>query len=377
LYSALRPSLSAISKNFTRVNKNMKVHIVGAGPCGSIAAINAAWASHDVILSEEHSISGIPENCSGLFSKEGLESLSSYFDYRKHVINPINGANIHFVDQKLSVRRKSHVGYVCNRSAIDQDLVAKAEHEGAKVNYNQKISGNFSSTNIIGADGPISHIANHFSFEKIKRYATTMQATIPYKSEDPHMVEVFLSNDMFPGFFGWIIPQNHDFAEFGAGAVAPQSAIRAWQSLLKLKHLPYTKPRGWSIPIKSRKQTSKRHGKYNVLLVGDSAGQVKATTGGGMIFGGNCASIAGKLFHDPLRYDLEWRLRYGPDLFAHSMVHKYLRSRSDSGLKALGRRLKKLNCDDYLSVYGNMDRPTKMMGPQIIKHVLKNICGVS
>ncbi len=355
----------------------MKVHIVGAGPSGSIAAINAARNNHDVVLSEEHSVSGIPENCSGLFSKEGLESLSSYFNYKKQVVNSIHGANIHFVDQKLSVRRKDPVGYVCDRSAIDQILVEQAESEGAKVNYNEKISGNFYSTNIIGADGPMSHVANHFSFEKIQRYATTMQATLPYKSEDPHMVEVFLSNKLFPGFFGWIIPQNNDFAEFGAGALIPNSAIEAWHNILKLKNLPYAKPRGWSIPIKSRKQTSKCHGKYNVLLVGDSAGQVKATTGGGLIFGGNCASIAGKFFHDPLRYDLEWRLRFGPDLFAHSMVHKYLRSQSDSGLKLLGRRLKKLNCDDYLSIYGNMDRPTKMMGPQIIKHVLKNICGVS
>ena len=59
----------------------MKVHVVGAGPAGSIASISALRSGHDVVVSEEHLQAGIPENCSGLFSKDGLDSLSGFFDY--------------------------------------------------------------------------------------------------------------------------------------------------------------------------------------------------------------------------------------------------------------------------------------------------------
>ena len=53
----------------------MKVHIIGAGPSGSIAAMSALRAGFEPVVSEEHLESGLPENCSGLFSKDGLDSL--------------------------------------------------------------------------------------------------------------------------------------------------------------------------------------------------------------------------------------------------------------------------------------------------------------
>jgi flavin-dependent dehydrogenase len=354
----------------------MKVHVVGAGPAGSIAAISALRNGHDVIVSEDHPISGNPENCSGLFSKTGLESFGGFVKYKKFVINPIYGADIHFVSTTLRVRRDVPVGFACNRSALDQALVAKAEEEGAQINYNERITDKFHTNNIIGADGPFSNVAKHFSMGSVSRYASTLKALVDYKAKDPHAVEVFLSNSNFPGFFGWIIPHNEEKAEFGVGVMLPNSARDAWERLLRIKKVSAPKPHGWTIPIDVRTVTGKKTGKYKVLVAGDAAGQVKSTTGGGVIFGGNCAAIAGKFADDPLRYEVEWRLKFGPDLAVHKFIHNYLAEQSDEGIIALGRRLKKMNCDEYLSNHGHMDRPTKMIHPQIITHLLKNITGV-
>ncbi len=351
--------------------------MVGAGPAGSIAAISALRNGYDVVLSEEHPVAGIPENCSGLLSADGLESLRSFADYRKCIINPVHGADIYFLDEKLAVRRELPVGYVCSRAALDQELAVRAEAEGATVNYGERIRDRFHATNVIGADGPLSSVARHFSFKKIERYAATLRALVDFRCEDHSLVEAFLSNSRFPGFFAWVIPHSEYTAEFGVGVELPNSVERAWCNLLKLKGLEHAaRPKGAVIPLETRPCTGMRIGKLNVLLTGDAAGQVKSTTGGGVVFGGNCAALAGRYATKPERYELEWRLRYGPDLALHKAAHDYIASKPDSGILALGRRLKKLNCEAYLSYHGHMDRPTKMIRPCMVMHVLKSITGV-
>jgi len=354
-----------------------KVHVIGAGPAGSIAAISAIRSGFDVSVSEEHLSAGVPRNCSGLFSKDGLESLSPYLDYRKHVLNPVTGARIHFDGEVFTVRRKSPVAFVCDRSGMDRALAESAGDEGARFDFGERVTSSFKSSNIIAADGPLSLVARHFGFPPLRKHAGTLQAQIPYAAEDPRMIEMHISNSRFPGFFGWVIPQNESYAEFGVGVELPLKPIHAWNHLMKLKGIGKAhKPRGFVIPLAPRSVTAKRHGGRNVLLAGDAAGQVKSTTGGGVIFGGMCAALAGRHAGNPRRYELEWRLRYGADLALHRMIHSFISSRSDAELSAFCRRIKKLNLDSYLSHHGHMDRPTRMMGPHLVAHILRNIGGV-
>lgn len=355
----------------------MKVHVVGGGPAGSVAAIAALRSGHDVVVSEEHSVAGIPQNCSGHFSCDGLESLRRFVDCRKLVINKIRGAHIHLGTERLSVRRHAPVSFVCDRAALDGELALRAEREGAKVNYGERISGHFHADNIIGADGPLSSVARHFSFPRIHRFAATMQAMVKHASPEPDMVEVHISNSLFPGFFAWVIPHDCDTAELGVGVELPHRPADAWRRLVGLKKVENAPaPKGSLIPLEPRAQAAKRVGRHSILLAGDAAGQVKATSGGGVVFGTGCAAIAGRRPDSPTLYEAEWRALFGPDLAIHSFIHDYLASRSDEELSGLGRRLKKLNCEDYLSRSGHMDRPTRMLHPQIIYHFIRNIAGV-
>ncbi|MBU0591045.1 NAD(P)/FAD-dependent oxidoreductase [Candidatus Micrarchaeota archaeon] len=356
-----------------------KVHIIGGGPAGSIAAISAVRNGHDVIVSEEHHISGIPENCSGLFSKDGLESLSQFIDYDNFIINPIYGADIFVGNEKLSVRTHKPVGFVCDRSLMDQELAETAVREGAKINYNEHVSSSdsFCSDNIIGADGPMSFVARYFGFSKIPTYASALQAMVDYHSESPGIVKVYLSNEIFPGFFGWIIPHDEYTAEIGCGVVLPNNISSSWNWFLKFLKIPAsTKPKGAIIPIRLRPQTSMKKGKQNIILAGDAAGQVKATTGGGVIFGGNCAALAGKYATSPLLYETAWRSRYAADLFLHQEIHKHISGMSDTTLHAFGRKLRELHFDDYLSRHGHMDKPTRMLHPYALLYSLGEMAGV-
>lgn len=354
----------------------MDLHVVGGGPSGMISAISAIRKRNaNVAVSEEHSVSGVPTNCSGLFSISGLESLSEFIDCRKIILNRMNGAVIDFAGEKIIVETKKHVAYACDRAKLDGMLASTAEKEGVKVRYGKRIANTeaFESKNIIGADGPNSFVASHFGFPRIKRFVNTLQAHVAYQSEDAHKVELFISNSRFPGFFGWVIPHNEEEAEFGCGVVLPHNAKKAFGELLRTKGIRKTvAPTGAIIPIAVRSKTAMRKSKKNVILVGDAAGQVKATTGGGVIFGGNCARIAGENYDSPHSYELKWRAKFGMDLLLHAQVQKYLAGKSDSELARFGRKIREAGVEKFLSEYGHMDRPSRMIGIDAVRVAVRS-----
>jgi len=350
------------------------VHIVGAGPAGSVAAINAIAAGHKVFISEEHPTAGIPQNCSGLFSIEGLETLRNYVDYNRFAINRISGANIYLNDVPFSVHKKEPVACVCDRSLLDAALAEKAENEGAKITYGERVKGGFRSDNIIGADGANSIVAEKFDFPRINRFVATLQKIMDYKKEETDTVDIFLSSKI-PGFFGWVIPHNGEKAEIGVGVELPNNVRDAWNHMLKITGIAAENPLGSIIPVETRKRAGKEMCGKNVLLVGDAAGQTKATTGGGVLFGAWCAEIAGKDALKPRWYDLEWRARFGHEFALHRKIRDYLNGMSDSQLGELGKKLNEMDFNGYLEKHGSMDKPSSMLKPAMLGHIIRIIPG--
>ena len=129
-------------------------------------------------------------------------------------------------------------------------LASRAEMEGVKINFNERIKDQYQASNIIGADGPNSTVAKNFNMGKISRYASTLVATIESRFEEPGSVEIYLSKKNFPGFFGWVIPHNESSGEMGVGVQLPNNANDAWNALLKIKKIKDApKPAGAIIPV--------------------------------------------------------------------------------------------------------------------------------
>lgn len=358
----------------------MDLEVVGGGPSGSIAAASAAQKGLKTIIYEEHKKCGEPENCSGLFSVDGLESLKEFGDYKKTVIKPIYGAEVHFGNRRMIIEKTNPVAYVCNRAELDQRFSENAQKEGVIVQNGSRVQPpNLKSERIIGADGPLSSVATHFKFPKIEKFASTLQARVKVELEQKKLVQVYLDNNKYPGFFGWVIPHNEEEAEIGVGGVFPNKPLLGFQNLIKLmqiKNPDSIKPKGWTIPIRVRKKTAGIFGSKKVVLVGDAAGQVKSTTGGGVIFGGNCAKMAGKMIDNPLEYEKEWRKQFGADLALHGFVQSALENLSIGAIEKMGGILEKIRANEYLSKYGHMDKPTKMIKPQFLLHLLNTFSGI-
>lgn len=350
------------------------VSVIGAGPAGSVAALSALEAGHSVHLYEQSKTPGEGATCSGLISKEGLESLRDYADYKKHAINKIRGAIIDCAGFKLKVDSGRDVAYVISRRSFDRSLALKAEEEGATLSCGKRILPPFGEGSIIGADGPNSLVASHFGFPHIKRFAATAQATVRHEGQMKDYVQVFLSNERFPGFFAWLIPHNEEFAEAGVGCLLPNNPGRALDSLAKYAQIEIPKERKYSvIPLEQRKKTAlPLHGR-SVLLAGDAAGQVKSTTGGGVVFGTRCARLAGRYADSPRSYERAWRALCGQDLDAHLRLHKAFAKLGDSSLRALASLGSTLKIDEFLKKEGSMDYPTRMFCPGLLLHPFRSL----
>ncbi|VVC03283.1 Digeranylgeranylglycerophospholipid reductase [Candidatus Burarchaeum australiense] len=120
---------------------------------------------------------------------------------------------------------------------------------------------------------------------------------------------------------------------------------------------------GGVIPGRVRYQTVER----KVMLVGDAAGQTKATTGGGIYFGSMCGRLAGEIAARAKRedelaeYEKEWRARYGRDLMLHRRLRDFADNMDDGQLAAYATIARGLGAEHFLAAHGDMDSPDAML----------------
>ncbi len=351
--------------------KKFDAVVVGAGAVGCVAARELARWGLETIVFEEHSGPGKYGKCTGLVSARGLELVGA--DYKKAVVSRISGAVIHSPHYSFEARRKN-VAVVLDRQAFDEECAAEAAGAGAELKVNSRVTGVnekgvvvgkkfFSSSFIVGADGAQSLTAKALGFPPIRDFVLCCEKEFPRaRLGDEEAVEVFLDNELFPGFFAWIVPAGGG-ARIGFGTKEFDSAKSTEKRFFEKKKVKEVvggrRPSRsyWAvIPLAPRERTQEK----NVLLVGDAAGQVKATTGGGIVFGGLCAKTAAECVaeavvnKEPPDCERRWRKRFGGVLAAHSVARKFLDALPNAALDLLVASAN-YGPKQFLEWFGDMD----------------------
>jgi len=290
------------------------------------------------------------------------------------VLNTVKGARVHSPGAGEMVVGNGRVrACVVDRSNLDSLLSEAAEREGAKIECGARVTRNgLRARTVVGADGAGSGVASWFGFPKISEFAVCMQADYSCaRVSEKDRLDMFLSNARFPGFFGWMIPVSSDCLRVGMGAFADFSSGGAPNVKALFDDFVSRKPvrdaiegakkenaLAGSIPLKPRAGTAKE----NVLLVGDAAGHVKATTGGGVVFGAEGARIAARcIAGGRIRgYEGEWKAALGRDLALHWRARAFLNSLPDARMDSLFSMAKRLGAEAFLEKFGDMDRPARM-----------------
>jgi len=354
------------------------VVVIGASAVGCIAARDCAQLGLNTLVLEEHSKPGKQGKCTALYSKKGLETLEA--NHKPAVLNKVRGAVFRTPHATLEVSRREPVALVLNRQRFDEECFKQARKTGAKMLLNNRVTGLrqekdfvrvscgenfFDARVVIAADGAASFAASALGFPKIKEFVLGYEAEFErVQGEREDFVQVFLDSRAFPGFFGWIVPAGKRVARVGLG-------VRNFEKLSVAKKKLFCEPlvretlssakkiREFTavIPVAVRARTQDER----VLLVGDSAGQVKATTGGGIVFGGNCARVAARCAAGFLRegkkldYERVWRREFGKELRLHSAIARVKNSLSNSSLDFVLTACKVLGVPLFLKHFGDMD----------------------
>lgn len=352
------------------------LHVVGAGPAGSFAAHAAASSGAKVIVSEDHFAIGAPVHCSGLVSSSALEQMSGVVDYKKIIHNRIRRANLHGEGKTVSLTFRSPKAYLIDRGEFDRLAALSAQDAGATYELGRRITSvsDLRSHSIVGADGPDSTVARIFGFPRIKSFACAWQGDFKYKSPDLSAVEVFFDPSFAPGFIGWIIPIDEERAKIGLGVSLPRSVKAAKEKFLSRLGLDENlceNKFSALIPISLRQKTYAASGKFHVCLAGDAAGQVKASSGGGIFFGAMCGKLAGENFRHMENYEAIWREKYGADLALHRLLRKGLDSLSPPLVDAWLATIKGLRLDFVLTEVGEMDEYSKMAASKTLVSLFK------
>jgi flavin-dependent dehydrogenase len=138
---------------------------------------------------------------------------------------------------------------------------------------------------VIGSDGAASRVARAAGWEPV-RTVPLMQAIVKLpKGMAPDTSRVWFVPQDTPYFY-WLVPESATQGALGViGENGPQMR-RAFEEFLEKKGLEPIEFQGARIPVYARWiPVHRRVGRGSVYLAGDSAGQVKVTTVGGIVTG--------------------------------------------------------------------------------------------
>ncbi len=339
------------------------VVVVGAGPAGLIAARRLAQCGHDVVVLEEHPSIGIPSHCTGIL---GIEAFSELDIPRHTILDTTHAARFVAPDgSSVTVDADRVNAAIVDRALFDQALADASRAAGAELRSNARVRTiTVSDTRVtVAADGGhgtmtaracVLACGANYRFNRqlglgVPR-AFVQSAQLERLFAGPEQVEVHLGRTLAPRGFAWVVPfrrAGQPYQRMGLMAAARAGSLfRAFAAQLRTRfgitEAAWPAPRLKILPLGP---VAKTYGP-RLLAVGDAAGLVKPTTGGGIYYSLISGQFAAETLADALRtddlsesrlcqYETRWRERLGAEIRI-GLAFRLLASRlNDRGIDSL------------------------------------------
>ena len=362
----------------------MVIAIIGSGIAGSYLAykLSKSHNKKDIILIEEHDKIGYPKHCTGLVTKtiNKIEKIP-----KNLIINELDTAILHIDDLSIKLKVRD---VLLDREKLEQHFYDLAKVKKIKKSKVKEISKRenkyiisdgekeFIADKIIGADGPNSIVKRTLFKENKLEFYSGIQAVVKgnFKS---NTYEVYFDKKYSDVMFSWIVPINSKKALIGVAAQRKtKDYFNRFLTDLNIDNTKIIEKFGGTIPVFNPRN---RIEKQNAYLIGDSAGQVKATTGGGIIPIMRAANLLKKSLDEDLSYETLVKKNLNKELKVHLKIHNLLKSFDERELKAF---FETLNESGLFKIISKNDRDdfSKILlklivsgfkHPKIIKYYLK------
>lgn len=372
------------------------VVIVGGGPIGSTVARLLAQNGASTCVIERKEEIGFPSHCSGLVSRDFID-LGAVPEHL--ILNRIMGGTVYSFDTaSYTFKNDIAYAYVIDRTGYDQFAYRMALSKGAKYILNSRIKSferrkdclrifidnneDFIDTRIVViATGGSFSVKKLFAFnEKPTEDIKTIQVETDFKTDNPHLVYIYMNNNIAHNWFSWVIPINGDRARIGLGTDRNENLLELFHrlcnewDLLKGATIYASKRVIWHIPIGLARESIKD----NVILVGDAAFQVKPFSGGGLYTGTLSAFLASEVILKALEkndfsrntlkeYERLWRPVIGREIERERTLRDIYTTITDIDKSEIIKELNRINVTKILTTYGRIDEPWRAGFPLILR----------
>ncbi len=350
------------------------VIVIGSGLMGSYVAYKLAGMGYGVVVLEQHEQLGEGVCCTGIVSQECVRS----FDVDKSVVlRQVNSARLFSPSGKLlRLWREETQASIVDRPAFDQIMASRAQDKGAEYHLNCMATGlevgdsgvtvkatcrgeevNLKARAVIIATGFNPKFTEGLGLGRAGDFAIGAQAEVETSGVDE--IEVYFGQEIAPGFFAWLVPTSPQRALVGLLAKHHPGLYlkKLMLSLLSQGKIVSgeVEPIYGRIPLKPLPKTCGER----LVVVGDAAGLVKPTTGGGVYFGLLSAEIALDTLHRGLTndtlsaryladYERRWRRKLGRELEIDYYARKFYEHLGDQRIDRIFDIIKSHGIDEAL-----------------------------
>jgi geranylgeranyl reductase family protein len=339
------------------------VIVIGAGPAGLACAQRLAARGRDVVVLEEHDTVGYPVHCTGVVGPEAFDEL----DLPRDAILGYSRSATFRAPDGLSVLVESDriVAAVIDRGRFDASLARRTAEAGAVIETGARVlhvaihddsvelqttrdAGPLRARACVLACGARYGLNRRLGLGVPRMFLQTAQVEVPFPPREH--VEVQLGSEVAPGGFAWTVPFHREGRPRARlGLMCARDARRRFEAYAAdcfrragLDRTELPSPRLKFLPLAPVARTYAAR----LLAVGDAAGLVKPTTGGGIYYSLLSGRLAADTLDDGLardalgerhmrRYEVRWRDRLGPEIRAGLAFRTFANRMNDRGIRAL------------------------------------------
>ena len=333
------------------------VLVIGAGPGGAQTALALAERGRSVTLLDTRYDIG-NKICTGIVSTQCVEEYSIPEELQRFTAS---GATVHTpTGRSIVINRSESQAVALDRERFVQHLASSAVKTGATLMLGHRVTDVdinkfgvrvsaiangrtevIEARSIVLATGFQAPLAAQMGLDAT--YAIGLAAQLEIETDDIDRVQVYARRYLPQTSFGWVSPTGPGTAHIGLlGREHPRSVLQGFTDGLDsdgFKYQPTSRPRFWGVPLRA----SRRSYAYRCLAVGDAAGQIKPTTGGGIYYAMKAADMAAQTLDDALarddfskgrlkKYEDSWKSLLGKELRIGYMARLFYERLTDAEL---------------------------------------------
>lgn len=353
------------------------VIVVGGRVSGSVSSLFASKNDLNVLMVEKRQEIGVPLQCAEATTEEAFKTIGIK-PSAKYVRTEVYGADLYSPDgTNFRMEGDNEKGFVLDRKVFDKSLAIESANAGTDIMVktrvkdliirNGKVCGviakhlgktmEIEADLVIAADGVESTIARMAGLNSswgVNDMCSCVQYKMTGVPTDPNYMKFYFGNEIAPGGYVWIFPNDKDVTNVGIGVrSSKKNAYDYLNNFVSKFNGKIVEINVGGVPVSGNIKKTYTDG---LLVVGDAAGHVNPITGGGIDLAVSCAKTAGIVAAEAINnndtsskflknYEKKWKADIGDHIKRSLRYRKVFDKLNDKELNALARFMKGRDLD--------------------------------